>query len=381
MQAQWDGLSLAQLLTLVKQKAPDLDAYCPLGEGLHVFQFASLLEADDRQIAFLANTKYASQLAKSGAGAVVLSQTHYQSDGHTFKGPGLIVCSNPYAFFAFSSRILLEAQQSSDQQSAQTQSVIHSTAIIHPKAVIGERVLIGPYVTVDEGATIANDCRIDAHCVIGAHVAIGNGTHLNSHVTAYHGVQIGASCIIHSGAVIGSDGFGFAPYQKRWIKIPQTGTVRIGDDVEIGSNCSIDRGALGDTVIGRGTKLDNLIQIAHNVQVGEDCAFAANIAIAGSATIGNRVQMGGKAGVLGHLSVCDDVVISSCTLVTKTIAKPGFYSGVYPFQDNAEWEKNAVSLKRLNTLREQVKALEKTVNLQLNDSAKFSAENSVEKSS
>ncbi len=376
MHTHWEGLSLAQLLALVQQKAPDLDAHCPRGEGLRVLQFASLFEAEERHIAFLANTKYVSQLAKSGAGAAVLSQAHYQSDGHTFKGAGLIVCSNPYAFFAFASQALL-----AKQQSAQGHSSIHSTAIIHPTAVIGERVVIGAYVTVDEGAIIANDCRIDTHCAIGAHASVGCGTHLYSHVTAYHSVQIGAFCIIHSGTVIGSDGFGFAPYQKRWIKIPQTGTVRIGDDVEIGSNCAIDRGALGDTVIGRGTKLDNLIQIAHNVQVGEDCAFAANIAIAGSATVGNRVQMGGKAGVLGHLSVCDDVVISSCTLVTKTIAKPGFYTGVYPFQDNSEWEKNAVSLKRLNTLREQVKVLEKTVSLQSNTPAKLPAGNSVEKSS
>jgi UDP-3-O-[3-hydroxymyristoyl] glucosamine N-acyltransferase len=273
----------------------------------------------------------------------------------------VIVCNNPYAYFAFASQILEKSATAHSQSQSQSQSRIHPTAIIDSSAHVGKNVSIGAYSVIEANVSIADGCTLGSQVVIGVNAKIDADTLVYSNVTIYNAVQLGKNCIIHSGSVIGSDGFGFAPYQKRWIKIPQTGTVIIGDDVEIGSNCSIDRGALGDTVIGRGTKLDNLIQIAHNVKVGEDCAFAANIAIAGSATIGNRVQMGGKAGVLGHLSVCDDVVISSCTLVTKTIAKAGFYSGVYPIQENAEWEKNAVALKRLNALRIQVRKLEQTL--------------------
>jgi UDP-3-O-[3-hydroxymyristoyl] glucosamine N-acyltransferase len=352
-------LTLTQLLLAVAKQAPELEVRIERGENLPVARFASLLQAASDEIAFLASPKYVNQLCQTQASAVVLNQSAWDAHQGSLAVQGIVITSNPYAFFAFASQIL-HAQSCDDEITA-----IHPSAVIHPSASIGSQVQIAAFACIEANAVIGDGCRIGSHVVVGEGAQLAADTTLYSHVTLYHGVQIGARCIFHSGTVIGSDGFGFAPYQKRWIKIPQTGTVRIGDDVEIGSNCSIDRGALGDTVIGRGTKLDNLIQIAHNVQVGEDCAFAANIAIAGSAVIGNRVQMGGKAGVLGHLSVCDDAVISSCTLVTKTISKPGFYTGVYPIQDNAEWEKNAVSLKRLNALREQVKALEKTVNLQL----------------
>jgi UDP-3-O-[3-hydroxymyristoyl] glucosamine N-acyltransferase len=356
-------ITLADLLLAVAKQAPELEVRIERGENLSVARFASLLQAVSGEIAFIASPKYTNQLCQTQASAVVLNQDVWDAHQGSLAMQGIVITNNPYAFFAFASQIL-HAQLCDDESTA-----IHPSAVIHPSSKIGANVRVDAFACIEAYAVIDDGCYIGSQVVVGKAAHIGPQTQLYSQVTVYHGVQIGARCIIHSGTVIGSDGFGFAPYQKRWIKIPQTGTVRIGDDVEIGSNCSIDRGALGDTVIGRGTKLDNLIQIAHNVLVGEDCAFAANTAIAGSAVIGNRVQMGGKAGVLGHLSVCDDTVISSCTLVTKTINKPGFYTGVYPIQDNADWEKNAVSLKRLNTLREQVKALEKTVNLQLGDSA------------
>jgi UDP-3-O-[3-hydroxymyristoyl] glucosamine N-acyltransferase len=366
-------IPLADLLHLVAKQAPELEVRIERGENLPVARFSSLLQAVSGEIAFLASPKYTNQLCQTQASAVVLNQGAWDAHQGSLAMQGIVITNNPYAFFAFASQIL-HAHSCVNEN-----ATVHSSAVIHPSASIGSQVQIAAFACIDANAVIGDGCRIGSHVVVGEGAQLAADTTLYSHVTLYHGVQIGARCIIHSGTVIGSDGFGFAPYQKRWIKIPQTGTVCIGDDVEIGSNCSIDRGALGDTVIGRGTKLDNLIQIAHNVQVGEDCAFAANIAIAGSAVIGNRVQMGGKAGVLGHLSVCDDTVISSCTLVTKTINKPGFYTGVYPIQDNADWEKNAVSLKRLNTLREQVKALEKTVALQLTHSAENVIENEIEK--
>jgi UDP-3-O-[3-hydroxymyristoyl] glucosamine N-acyltransferase len=361
------GLKLVLLIEQVRQLAPDLATELHHGAEVEVSQFATLAAAQKGNIAFLANPKYAKELGATQASAIVLSKAVWTEEQAKLTVPAIVLCDNPYAFFAFAAQIL---QVHSLPQFSPT---IHPTASVDSSVQIGRNVSIGAFTSIARGATIGDGCCIEANVSIGADVRVGAGTQIYPNVTIYHSVRVGERCIIHAGTVIGSDGFGFAPYQQRWVKIPQTGTVLLGDDVEIGSNCSIDRGALGDTVIGRGTKLDNLIQIAHNVKVGEDCAFAANIAIAGSATIGNRVQMGGKAGVLGHLTVCDDVVISSCTLVTKTIAKPGFYSGVYPIQENSEWEKNAVALKRLNALRIQVRELEqalkatKIIDLKLND--------------
>ncbi len=349
------GFTAEELCAKVSAIAPDLDIQIVRKNLDRIKRFAPLDQAVEGEIAFLANPKYAVQLKTSRAQAVVLNDATWQAEQMHVVCSTVITCSNPYAFFAFASQAL---------EAFATQTVkpnIHPNSSIASSAHIGENVSIGAYTSIGENARIGDNCTIGTHCAIGANVTLSAGSVLYSHVTLYYGVTLGQRCIVHSGTVIGSDGFGFAPYKKKWIKIPQTGTVIIGDDVEIGSNCSIDRGAMGDTTIGRGTKLDNLIQIAHNVHVGDDCAFAASVAIAGSAVIGNRVQMGGKAGVLGHLSICDDVIISSCTLVTKTIAKTGFYSGVYPIQDNADWEKNAVALKRLNALRLQVRELEQSM--------------------
>jgi UDP-3-O-[3-hydroxymyristoyl] glucosamine N-acyltransferase len=349
------GKTVTELVDAVRFKAPDLNASVVCTDGSALSRFAPLQTANPTELAFLANPKYASQLASTRAGALLIDQATWLSEQSTIQAHNVIVCDKPYVFFAFASQILDESNASPRT------NTIHPSAMIDPTAVIGQGVTIGAYTSIAAHSHIGDGCQIGTHVSISNNVQVGSDSMVYSHVTLYHAVQLGKRCIVHSGTVIGADGFGFAPHQNKWIKIAQTGTVLIGDDVELGSNCSIDRGALGDTVIGRGTKLDNLIQIAHNVHVGEDCAFAANIAIAGSAVIGNRVQMGGKAGVLGHLSVCDDVVISSCTLVTKTIAKPGFYSGVYPMQENADWEKNAVALKRLNALRLQVRAIEQTI--------------------
>ncbi len=349
------GKTTQQLCEAVALLAPDLNVSIVRQSGAAFYRFAPLLEAARDEFSFLANPKYASQLSSTSAGAVVINEATWASEQSRIHCSDVLVCNNPYVFFAYA------AQAFESAFTPTLASSVHPTACIDASASIGQNVTIGAYATVAAGVTVGDGCSIGTHVALGAGASIGAGTAINSHVTVYHGVVLGQRCIIHAGTVIGSDGFGFAPYQKRWVKIPQTGTVVIGDDVEVGSNCSIDRGAMGDTVLGRGTKLDNLIQIAHNVRIGEDCAFAANIAIAGSAVIGNRVQMGGKAGVLGHLTVVDDVVISSCTLVTKSITTPGFYSGVYPIQENAEWEKNAVALKRLNALRLQVRELEKSL--------------------
>ena len=195
---------------------------------------------------------------------------------------------------------------------------------------------------------------------MGAGACIGAQTHLAARVTVGDGCKIGRRCVIHSGVVIGADGFGFAPRpDKSWEKIEQLAAVRIGDDVEIGANTCIDRGALDDTVIDDGVKLDNLIQIGHNVRIGKHTAMAGNSGVAGSATIGAYCTVGGGASILGHLTIADHVNISASTTVTRSITEPGLYTGFFPIDKNAAWEKNAVTLRQLHTLRERIRSLEK----------------------
>ena len=196
---------------------------------------------------------------------------------------------------------------------------------------------------------------------MGERVRIGAGTRLAPHVTVGFDCVIGERCIVHSGVVIGADGFGFAPHQGRWEKIEQLGAVRIGNDVELGANTCVDRGALDDTVIEDGVKLDNLVQIAHNVHIGEHSAMAGCVGVAGSARIGKHCTVGGAGMILGHLTLADHVHVSSGTLISRSILKPGQYSGVFPFDDNASWEKNAATLRQLHALRDRIRALEKEV--------------------
>jgi UDP-3-O-[3-hydroxymyristoyl] glucosamine N-acyltransferase len=246
-----------------------------------------------------------------------------------------IVADQPYLYYARVTQLWKK------QLGVATGPAIHPSAVIDPHAVIDPT------------------ARIGALCVVERGARIGAGTTLKPRVTVGEDCAIGERCIIHSGAVIGADGFGFAPNAGAWEKIEQLGAVRIGNDVEIGANTCIDRGALGDTVIEDGVKLDNLIQIAHNVRIGKHTAMAGCVGVAGSATIGAHCTVGGSAGILGHLTLADNVHISSFTLVTRSILKPGHYSGIFPIDDNATWEKNAASLKQLHKLRDRVKALEK----------------------
>jgi UDP-3-O-[3-hydroxymyristoyl] glucosamine N-acyltransferase len=197
--------------------------------------------------------------------------------------------------------------------------------------------------------------------VVESGAVIGEGTRLHSRVTVGHGCRIGRQCILHSGVVIGADGFGFAPHQGHWEKIEQLGAVRIGDHVEIGANTCIDRGALEDTVIEDGVKLDNLIQIGHNVHIGAHTAMAGCVGVAGSAKIGAHCTVGGGAVVLGHLALADGVHVSAATVVTRSILKPGHYTGMFPVDENAQWEKNAASLKQLSRMRDRVRQLEQQI--------------------
>jgi UDP-3-O-[3-hydroxymyristoyl] glucosamine N-acyltransferase len=219
---------------------------------------------------------------------------------------------------------------------------IHPSAVIDPEAWVADSAIIGPLCVVERGAKL------------GAH------SELKSRVTLGENCQIGERCLVHSGVVIGADGFGFAQHQGAWVKIEQLGNVKIGNDVEIGANTCIDRGALQDTVIEDGVKLDNLIQIGHNVHVGKNTAMAGCVGVAGSARIGANCTVGGGAIILGHLSLADGVHISAASVVTRSIHQPGLYTGLFPIDDNASWEKNAASLKQLHKLRDRIKSLEAT---------------------
>lgn len=293
---------------------------------------APLETASASELSFLSNPRYQSQLAASRAACVIVAPALLEA---ALARGAAIETDDPYLYFArltrwWKSRLAPPAGPR-----------------IHPSAVI------------DLDAQIDPTARIGALCVIERGVRIGADTELKPRVTVHEGVTIGARCIVHSGVVIGADGFGFAPHQGTWEKIEQLGAVRIGDDVEIGANTCIDRGALADTVIEDGVKLDNLIQVGHNVHIGAHTAIAGCVAIAGSARIGAHCTIGGKSGIVGHLTIADHVHVSAMSLVSRSLHKPGVYTGVFPIDDNAAWEKNAATLRQLHSLRDRIKALEK----------------------
>lgn len=296
---------------------------------------APLQSAGPDQISFLSHPRYQSQLEVSRAACVIVNLSlASQVAGRS----AAILTDDPYLYFA---RL---TQWWRAHQRAALPSGIHPSAVIHPQARVADDAVIGPLCVVERGA------------------CIGSGTVLRSRVTVGEDCVIGSRCLLHSGVVIGADGFGFAPNQGRWEKIEQLGSVRIGDDVEIGANTCIDRGALEDTVIGDGVKLDNLIQIGHNVRIGAHTAMAGCVGVAGSATIGSHCTVGGGAIVLGHLTLADHVHVSAASVVTRSILKPGLYTGMFPIDENAKWEKNAATLKHLHGLRDRIKTLEQLYN-------------------
>ncbi len=321
---------------------------------IEVVGIAPLSDADVSHITFLSNPKFRTQAAQTHAAALILSAADDEVVGETYLGARIVV-SNPYAYFA-------RAAQFFAALTARVASAgIHSTAAVDPQAQVAVSASIGPHVTIEAGAIIEDDCVIGAGCFIGADARVGSATHFYPRVTFLAGCEIGKRGIIHSGAVIGADGFGFANEGGVWIKIPQTGAVKIGDDVEIGANTSIDRGALADTVIEDGVKLDNQIQIGHNCRIGAHTAMAGCVGVAGSAIIGKHCTFGGAAMILGHLTIADNVHISSGSMVSRSIHEKGQYTGFYPLAKNADWEKSAVIVRNLPTMREKIRELEKTI--------------------
>lgn len=296
-----------------------------------VTRLAPLETAGASELSFLVDPRLAAVLQRTQAGCVVVGPelaAAAQARGDC------IVAPNPHLYFARLTRLWRHRHGGAPRPG------------IHPSAV------------VEPGAQIDSSASIGPQCYVGAGVRIGPGTVLKARVTVEAGCVLGARCLVQSGAVIGGDGFGFAPDAGRWERIEQLGAVRIGDDVEIGANTCIDRGALDDTVIEDGVKLDNLIQIGHNCHIGKHTAMAGCVGVAGSARIGAHCTVGGAGMILGHLTIADHVHISSASIVTRSILKPGHYTGFFPIDDNANWERNAATLKHIHALRERVRRLE-----------------------
>lgn len=320
----------------------------PVGAGdtplITIHRIAPLDSAGPGDLAFLANPKYRQQLATTRASAVIIAPTVDHCPV-----PAIVV-PQPYLYFARVAQWM--------NPPPPVVAGCHVSAVVEgevdPTASVGANTWIG------SGARVGAGTVIGANCSIGNNVQIGEGVRLFPNVSIYAGCVIGARTTIHSSAVIGGDGFGYAPdIDRSWFKIPQIGRVLIGDDVEIGAATTIDRGAMLDTVIEDGVKIDNLVQIAHNVRIGAHSAIAGCTGIAGSTTIGKRCTLAGASMISGHLTICDDVVVSAGTLIAKSIAKAGMYSGGTPFLEHSDWLKNFSKLRHLDAMADKIRALEK----------------------
>jgi UDP-3-O-[3-hydroxymyristoyl] glucosamine N-acyltransferase len=318
-----------------------------------ITRFASLVSARSGEASFLSHPRYRDQLMATQASVVVVT------DAAALQSLGLsctfIQADDPYLFFAKAASLLIQR----DRVATVPKTAVHASAVVDGSAVLGQRVRVGPGAVLAAGVRIGDDTDIDAGCIVGEGSQIGAGSHLHARVTIGSGCHIGSRAVIHSGVVIGSDGFGLVSLPDRsWLKVPQSGSVKIGNDVEIGANTTIDRGTLDATIIEDGVKLDNLIQIAHNVRIGCHTAVAACVGIAGSARVGAYCQIGGAAGILGHLEIPDFTIIGPMTLVMSSIERAGKYVGVYPLQEQRDWEKSAVLVRRLPRLRKQLKQID-----------------------
>jgi UDP-3-O-[3-hydroxymyristoyl] glucosamine N-acyltransferase len=318
-----------------------------------VVQFRPLHQAGAADAAFAVHERMAQQVSSCQAGLMILPEgLAHLAD----RFRAAVVVSDPYLYFAQAAALIQVSARTHQVQQTQ----VHPSAVVADSAKIGQRVRIAAGAIIEEGADIGDDTDIGPGCVIGADSRIGCGGLLHARVSLGRGVQVGHRVVIQSGAVVGSDGFGYAPNpQREWVKIPQVGGVVIGDDVEIGANTVIDQGTMSPTRIGNGVKLDNLIQVAHNVEIGDHTAIAGCVGIAGSAKIGRYCQIGGAAGILGHLQIADGTVIGPMSLVMSSIETAGKYVGVMPLAPERQWEKSAAIIRRLPDIRRTLSRLEK----------------------
>ena len=328
-----------------------------------ISNLASLEQAQNQHICFVNGDKYLAQAEASHAGVYIVTEKSMQQlkDKKNF-----IVVDNPYLAFAILTHVFEEKI---------TQRGIESTAQIHSSAIVADDVYIGHYVVIGENCVVGRNTIIQSHAVIDHHLEIGNDCFIDAHVTITGAAKLKDRVRIHANTVIGSEGFGFAPYQGKWHRIAQLGSVRIGNDVRIGSNCSIDCGALDDTIIEDGVIIDNLVQIAHNVYIGSNTAIAAKTGIAGSTRIGKNCIVGGACGIIGHLEITDNVTLTAMSMVTKNIYEAGTYSSGIGLFENSHWKKTIVRLrqladvpltqisKRLDHMQAQLESLESTLKL------------------
>lgn len=315
-------------------------------DSVIISRVASLANASAGQISFLTDSRYKSQLASTQASAVIVNQENKEATSLP-----RIVTENPYAYFARVSELLNPKMEYS--------AGIAPSAVVDPKAIIPASCAVAANAVVGSDAVLGENVVIGPGCIVGDGVSIGDNTIVEANVVIYHHCLIGKNCNLFAGCVVGADGFGYAEDRGAWVKIPQVGRVVIGDHVDIGANTTIDRGALDDTVIEDGVKLDNLIQIGHNCRIGAHTVIAGCVGIAGSARIGKHCRIGGAAMILGHLEVADGVTISPGSMITRSLSKADTYTALMPFQTHDEWLKTAANLRRLGELSERVKMLEK----------------------
>ncbi len=309
-----------------------------------IHQIAPLTSAGEGEIGFLTNLKYRGQLQTTRASAVILAPEF--ADAVSLPR---IVCKNPYAYYARLAALL--------NPPVAAVPGVHATA--NYASPVPASACIGAHVSIGAGVALGEGVVIHPGCVVGDGAVIGDGSVLYPNVTIYAGCRIGNRCTLHAGAVIGADGFGFAPDDGQWVKIPQIGRVIIGDDVEVGANTTIDCGALDDTLVGDGSKIDNQVQIAHNCIIGRHCVIAGSVGMAGSVTLEDNVILGGAAMISGHVSIASGVVISGGSLVMKSITRPGRYTSVFPLEEHSRWVHNAAYVRHLARLAERVSDLEK----------------------
>jgi len=328
------------LKALIKKLGGEL-----VGEDVQVERVSSIANAYAGSITFITDAKYRKSLAETRASAVILSP-----ESKAFCKLPCIVTDNPYAYFANVSGML--------NPRIKMEKGIHPTAVVCG-ASVPRTCSIGAHVVLSKNVSLAEGVEIGAGCFIGDNVTIGKNTQLQANVTIYSDCVIGAHCNIAAGAVIGSDGFGYANQEGAWVKIPQVGRVLIANNVDIGANTTIDRGALDDTIVEQGVKLDNLIQIGHNCVIGEHTVIAGCVGIAGSAKVGKRCKIGGAAMILGHLEIANDVTVSPGTMITKSLKKADTYTALMPFQAHGDWLRTAASLRHLDEMHEKLIKLEK----------------------
>lgn len=318
--------------------------------GIAISQVASLAGAKPNEITFLGDPKYLPLLGKTAAAAILITSEYASATELP-----CIVVENPYAAFARVSALFNSYSRASPG--------IASSATVEQGARVAASASVGAHTTVCRGATIEEHAVIGPNCYVGENVVIGVASQIIANVSIYHGCEIGSNCIIHAGAVIGADGFGFAEDGGVWVKIPQIGCVIIKDNVEIGANSTIDRGALDDTVIGSGVKIDNLVQIGHNCHIGDHTVIAGCVGIAGSARIGKHCRIGGAGMILGHLEIADHVTVTPGSMITRSIAKAGTYTALMPFQEHEQWLKTAARVRHLEQLGNRVEQLEQEIHL------------------